>query len=121
MPQYNYAYGYSGLSGNFIAPYKGLYHFDARVDLLDQQWEVHIRLMQKRGNSTWEAAYLKNTAISTSGNGVTQLHNLLISTDLLAEQGDTFWIEAFSYGGPNIRVNGATKGNWFNAHMIKAL
>lgn len=120
-PQYNYGLGYSGLSGNFVAPYKGIYHFDVRTDLMDMQSEVHMRLLQKRGNSTWEAAFIKNDALSTSGNGVYQFHNMLISSDLLVEPGDTFWIEVYSAGAPNIRLSGDARGNWFSSRLVQPL
>jgi len=120
IPQYNYGSGFQGLGGKFQAPAKGIYHFDARIDLEDQQWEMHMRLLQKRGTTTWEAAYIKNTGIA-GGDGVTQLHNLIISTDLLVEDGDLLWIEAFSYGAPSIQVLPGGRGNWFDGHMITPL
>ena len=120
IPQYNYGGGFQGLGGKFEAPVKGIYHFDARIDLEDQQWEMHMRLLQKRGTSTWEAAYIRNTGIA-GGDGVTQLHNLLISTDILAEDGDLFWIEAFSYGTPSIQILPGARGNWFSAHLVTPL
>ncbi|HSK12486.1 MAG TPA: hypothetical protein VK907_04675 [Phnomibacter sp.] len=120
-PQYNIGIGYSGLSGNFVAPFKGIYHFDVRADLMDQQWEVHMRLVQKRGNTQWDAAYIRNTAMSTSDHGVKQLHNMVISTDLMVEAGDTFWVEVYSWGSSNVRISPATRANWFGAHMVKAM
>ena len=120
IPQYNYGGGYQGLAGKFVAPVKGIYHFDARIDLEDQQWDMHMRLLQKRGTSTWEAAYIRNTGIA-GGDGVSQLHNLLISTDLLVENGDTFWIEAFSHGAPSIQILATGRGNWFDGHLVTPL
>lgn len=121
LPQYNYGLGYQGIAGEFQAPVKGLYHFDARVDLKTQTTDFVMRLMRKRNGSSAEVAFSREHAVTaeTDYKYVAQFSNLGVSVDLLVQAGDIYWVEAASttFGS----LGPTSTGNWFSGHLIQQL
>lgn len=103
--EYNEGLNYSPLSGSFVAPVAGIYHFD--VQLTQQNdWHHTIRIEAKRGNSIIVLAQENSVAITFG-----------ISTDVKLQAGDEISVSFFHQF---VTVNLLSKPDevFFNGHLI---
>jgi C1q domain len=124
IPEYNAGLMYEPINSQFVAPYKGIYHFTGQVTLsFDQTQTQGIVLKLNRFGviSTIATKLLNHGAITVSGTQYnnTNTHSMDISTDVLLEAGDKVWLEVFHADATY--SNGYQFYDWFTGTLISRL
>jgi hypothetical protein len=114
-PKYNVGDGYNGNTSKFVAPEKGIYHFDVQIEWVENTRWTGVRIMRNSGGII--------TAIAndfTDEQGTYVNYGYLVfnraSTDFLLEKGDIIYIEAYTHS--DNKIKGADSRTFFNGHLI---
>jgi len=117
-PKYNIGNGYNGNTSKFVAPEKGIYHFDVQIEWVENTRWTGVRIMRNSGGVI--------TAIANDFNdeqGTYIIYGYLVfnraSTDFLLEKGDTIYVEAYTHSDNKIKA--ADSRTFFNGHLIMRL
>jgi hypothetical protein len=124
LTEYNAGLTYEPINSQFVAPYKGIYHFTGQVTLFfDKTQTQGITLKSDRLGiiTTLATKLLNHGAITVSGSqhNNTNMHSMDISTDVLLEPGDKVWLEV--YHGDATYSNGYKFYDWFTGTLISRL
>ena len=125
---YNSGSAYQPWASQFIAPVKGIYHFEAQLDIAGQSssWvrQAGIGLAGTRNGVAISLPYQPvvsgTAAISGENPFVDRQYHLSISTDIRLEAGDIIWLRAYSSTSQTL-IFSYTDQNYFSGRLVTRL
>lgn len=117
-PQYNNGLHYQPAASQFVAPYTGIYHFDAQISFHDSFANGGISLTGTRNGNPITFIYQLQNAGTVSNYTVSLHKELSFSTDVKLEAGDIVWLNVLS-NIQNLLYD--SRVNWFTGNLLMRL